>query len=1104
MGIFELFRPDVAQLASQQDAEGLVRALQYNDPAIREEAARALRSLGRKIVPVIHHLLPQADDVLKSQLVQVLVTAENIPIEILLPVIREQYIADRGSMMRIFQSLGENSIPFFIGLFGEKDPDIQEMAIRALAGMKDSSWPLLEKALSLPSYLARQSAAKALTRSGWKPHTEEEFIRFNAAKGDWDELVRMKRSSVTALAGLLSDEYYGIRREAARALGAIGDPRAVPPLCNAIQDSDPEVCISVIEALVALHDRKAVVLFVQTLQHPAYNVRRAAAHALRDLKWSPASDSEKVQYLIASEDWQALTALGKKVIPPLVVALGDSYYSVRQGAADALRLMGTPGKNALVLALKDENPTIRRTATDFLARISKDQQSAVRMTAAHEKNMRETSPVQDRGKTPAPNMSASPSSSLGSSPAAREPSRNRDTTPKPGSDDTRKSLPPRRELPERAPMQEKGRDAAERTLPQVPLTSDQDRPGKTILKVPDPAVARTENSEERNISAIISALHHPDNNVRMIAVESIAKFGEDAIDPLIAALKDPYYLVRCAAAEALGRLKGERAIPALISLLEDPDENVRAAVAKSLGAIGDLLALTPLARALTDEYEAVRSAATEGLAGLGSQAIPFLIQLLGHEKPQIRAGVATTLGMMATRDACEPLAAMFTDMDAIVRENAAIALGHIGTQSIPLLTDALRSADPAIRLCGVTGLGSMGEPGRELLVGACNDPDPVVSNRAQYLIGNLVSTDEKTPSGLSSVNGSDIPGDKLSRGEGAGSPADMLATIRLISHPNKDIQIKAVTEVIRAGESAVIPLIQALINEKNEIRAGAAEALVEIGGPSVIPLVNALPGAPSDAQMWILHALGKLGDSRAITQISKVMDDADPQIKVAATDALGYIGDPSVVGRLARILSDPDEHLRTSAVRALGYIGDPSSAAFLVTALGDEEYRVRDMAQEALFEIGSSAIPTLVEALKSQSPAVRDGAAASLGRLEWKPATPNETVYFLMAQECWIDLARMGADAIMPLSNALENPDDNLRMGAVLTLGKMAGPEPVELLARVLMDRNVMIRQKATMALVDMGAAARQPLSSMGSCAPPELQQAIQQVITRIDRKVQS
>jgi len=774
---------------------------------------------------------------------------------------------------------------------------------------------------------------------------------------------------------------------------------------------------------------------------------------------------------------------------------------VRQGAAEALKSMGTPGKNALVQALTDENPTIRKTAMDFLARIRNDQQQADRKSAADEKITRDTIPVPGMGKIPAPSLKASPSGSAGSRPGIREPLQNGNNVPK--AKDPRESPQPQRELPERPPAPEKAHDAVERTCPQV--SSEPDRPGKTILRVPDPAAGRTEVPDGRDISAIIAALHHPDNDVRMIAVESIIKFGEDAVDPLIAALRDPYYPVRCAAAEALGRLHSERALPALLLLLEDPDESVRSAVAKSLGAIGDISALVPIARLFTDEYETVRSAASEGLAGLGLPAIPYLVQLLRHEKPQVRAGIAATLGMMGARDACEPLAALFSDPESAVRETAAVALGRIGTPSIPMLTEALRSDLPATRLCGVIGLGLMGEPAREILTTACNDPDPQVRNRAQFLIRSMDSPGGKAPAGSSAGDGPGVPhGDISPRNADAGTPADLVATIRLISHPNKDIQIKAVTGIIQAGESAVIPLIDALTREKNEIRAGAAEALVEIGGSSVMPLVDALTGSPADAQIWILHALGKLGDSRAVTQISGLLDHPDPRIRVAATDALGYIGNASVVGRLANILSDPDEQMRASAVRALGYIGDPASAAFLVTVLGDEEYRVRELAQEALFEIGAPAIPALVEALKSRSHGIRDGAAASLERLEWKPTTPNETVYFLMAQESWIDLARMGSDAITPLSSVLDNPDDNLRMGAVLALGKMARPESIALLARVLMDRNVMIRQKATMALVDMGTAALQPLSSVGSEATPELQQAIQQVITRIDRKVQT
>lgn len=1103
MGLFDLFRPDVPQLASRQDIEGLIRSLSYNDPVIQDEAARALRSFGKKSVPAILQHLQQPEDTIKCRLVQILLTSAQIPPSMILPVIRENMSADPESFAAIFDSLDEHALPCLLSLSSDKNPTIRELAIDAMANMHEQAWPFLKDTLSSRSYLGRQSAATALLQSGWKPRTEEEYIRFNIAKGDWKELIRMKKSSVEALVAMLSDEYYGIRRDAARALGAIGDTRAVLPLCNSIADPDPEVCIGVIEALQELRDRRALGLLVKTLQHPSYNVRRAAAQALENLHWSPATDNDRIQFLIASEQWQALAARGKTVVPILVQALGDDYYSVRQGAAEALRSMGSLGKNALLEATHHENPTIQRTATDFLARINSGPQPAENNKPGRESQNTNNHSKPGIRELPAQKKSAiagSPDSTVNTPPKRVPLERSRvQESPVTAENKTRDTLPAQSPR-----SSEKTPPGAERALPDLPPVRENERPGKTILQVPDPAAVKPEPVNGRDLSAIIAALHNPDPNVRVVAIESIVKFSDEAIDSLIAALADPDYTVRHAAAEALGRLRNERAVPALTGLLADPDESVRAAAAGSLGAIGDLQALAPIVRLLSDNYEQVRCAAVEGLAGLGTPAIPFLLQLLGHTDPQIRAGIATTLGMIGAREACNPLSALFADTDPVVREQAAAALGRIGVPAIPRLAEALGSADAQIRLCGVNGLGIVGDPGREFLAGACNDPDPVVRDRARELIGLPADTSKAEPVTEAEKPVAGFLAEKPLHDKTPLSHGELLENIRLISHPNKDIQIRAVTAIVQAGDSAVVPLVDALISEKNEIRAGAAEALVEIGSSSVMPLIKALGVSPPDARIWILHALGKLGDRQAVGEISGYLDDADPRVRLAATDALGYIGDPAITPRLGKILTDPDDQIRASAVRALGYIGDPASVPSLVIALGDEEYHVREMAQEALFEIGTPAIPDIVDALKSRFHEVREGAAESLDRLGWKPGTTNETAYYLMAQESWMDLARMGDEAIPPLSNALDTTDDDLRMGVVLTLGKMEGAETIGLLARVLTDKNVMIRQKATMALVDMGTAARPTLSSVGSSAPPDLQQAILQVISRIDRKCQS
>ena len=86
------------------------------------------------------------------------------------------------------------------------------------------------------------------------------------------------------------------------------------------------------------------------------------------------------------------------------------------------------------------------------------------------------------------------------------------------------------------------------------------------------------------------------------------------VPEFISALRDSDWVVRKAAAEALGEIKDKRALWALISvLIIDSDKYVRRAAALALGELKDERAVEPLSLALNDEYKKVRIAARKAI-----------------------------------------------------------------------------------------------------------------------------------------------------------------------------------------------------------------------------------------------------------------------------------------------------------------------------------------------------------------------------------------------------------------------------------------------------------------------------------------------------------
>ena len=118
----------------------------------------------------------------------------------------------------------------------------------------------------------------------------------------------------------LRDEYSGVRKAAAKALGDIGDSRAVEPLIQTLRDKDSDVRKAAAEALEKIEPewyktevaKKQVPEFINALRHWDPDVRRAAAKAL-----------EKIE-----PEWYKTEAAGRQVpefVKILVKAKDEEY-----------------------------------------------------------------------------------------------------------------------------------------------------------------------------------------------------------------------------------------------------------------------------------------------------------------------------------------------------------------------------------------------------------------------------------------------------------------------------------------------------------------------------------------------------------------------------------------------------------------------------------------------------------------------------------------------------------------------------------------------------------------------------------------------------------
>jgi len=160
-------------------------------------------------------------------------------------------------------------------------------------------------------------------------------------------LIAIGSPALEPLIAALTDPRWVARKNAAWALGALDDRRAVDPLMRALKDAEAGVRHNAAWALGALDDSRAVPALLSTLSDPDAEARAQAAWALG-----------------AIDDRRATEGLSR--------ALKDRDAEVREQAAWALGAIGDPrAAPALVEAARDPEREVRRQVIWALGALSK-------------------------------------------------------------------------------------------------------------------------------------------------------------------------------------------------------------------------------------------------------------------------------------------------------------------------------------------------------------------------------------------------------------------------------------------------------------------------------------------------------------------------------------------------------------------------------------------------------------------------------------------------------------------------------------------------------------------------------------------------------------
>jgi len=288
MGLFG--PPNVEKMKASKNVQGLIKALGYQkDCNVRIAAAQALGEIGapRAVGPLIAALKDENGYVRKAA-AEALVEIDALAVEPLIAALKGEKGYVRIAAAKALGEIGDSRAVEPLIFAVHKDRYVREAATTAMGKIGDPrAVESLIAVLKTGDMQVRKAAAEALDKIGWLPDEGVNGVVYWIAKKEWDRCVH-------------KDRY--VREAAVKALGEIGDPRAVEPLISALKDNEWSVQTAAAEALVKI-GAPSVELLITSLKDKDRNVRETAAEALDKIGWLPDEGVNGVVYWIAKKEW---------------------------------------------------------------------------------------------------------------------------------------------------------------------------------------------------------------------------------------------------------------------------------------------------------------------------------------------------------------------------------------------------------------------------------------------------------------------------------------------------------------------------------------------------------------------------------------------------------------------------------------------------------------------------------------------------------------------------------------------------------------------------------------------------------------------------------
>jgi cyclophilin family peptidyl-prolyl cis-trans isomerase/HEAT repeat protein len=445
---------------------------------------------------------------------------------------------------------------------------------------------------------------------------------------------------VPDLVRMLSDSQARIRRRATLAVGRVGVPEGVTPLLPLLSDPDPEVRQMSAFALGLIGDLRARDALVAALNDAAPIVKGSAAEALGMIGDASAADA------IARMAAGVVESGVLDATPPAEAdARRDTPQAAFRLAIYALvRLKSFEPFAGVVLDPKGE-PRVRWWPVAYALQALEDRRGLTALLAL--------------SRDPNPYTRALAAKGLG-------------------------ALNDRAAIPVLITLLN-GPDAL------VAIEAI-----RAVSRIGDPAAS----------PALIRMASSPKTpaQLRLEAVTALGGLGGDGVfDALLDAVSDRSPAIRAAALRGVARKDPEGFVTVLSGLDPDPQWTVRSALASVLATLPPALGLPRLRLMLKDDDQRVIPSVLTALTTLAPAEAPaILVQHLKVDDPTVRAAAATGLGRIRSPEGAAALADAYRsgrrDGSFVARAAALTALANYGATARPVLEEALKDTDWAVRL----------------------------------------------------------------------------------------------------------------------------------------------------------------------------------------------------------------------------------------------------------------------------------------------------------------------------------------------------------------------------------------------------------------------